>query len=405
MKKIINIFMAVVLIIPCIIIPETARALTLGDLKKELADLEEQFRQNEKDKKMTEAQIDATYNNINSVRNKITQTRENIIKLTVEIEKLNESIKEKDEEIKKIMNFVQTSNGESAYLEYTFGAKDFTDFIYRIAVSEQLAKYNKSLIETYNQMVIDNNRKKEELATKEKQLEKEQKELESYLVTLRTRLKSESDIKLSLEDEIQLLRDRIKDLINKGCKDSDNINSCSRPQLPAGTELFRPLNSGRMTSEFGSRCYKDSKGRWVCDDHLGIDMTQSGSSVPVYSAGTGYVSDIWYRYKCGGNMVFVYHKVNGKNYTIVYAHLRTINVSKGDYVTRNTVIGTMGGNPATEYWDECSSGQHLHFQIATGLYGEDYLSWATFESRCFNPRDIVNFPKLGEYFDDRLTKY
>ena len=52
--------------------------------------------------------------------------------------------------------------------------------------------------------------------------------------------------------------------------------------------------------------------------------------------------------------------INGVNYTSVYMHLRKLYVSKGDVVSKDTQIGLMGGNPSTEYWDSCSTGQHLH---------------------------------------------
>ena len=48
------------------------------------------------------------------------------------------------------MKFVQISNGETNYLEYIFGATDFTDFIYRVSVAEQLGEYNDRLIKEYN---------------------------------------------------------------------------------------------------------------------------------------------------------------------------------------------------------------------------------------------------------------
>ena len=103
---------------------------------------------------------------------------------------------------------------------------------------------------------------------------------------------------------------------------------------------------------------------------------------------------------------------NGNTYTTMYMHLAKALVSKGDTVTKDTVIGIMGGghNPNTPSnytpWDTCTTGAHNHFTIATGLYGIDYSSWASFMSHTFNPRTIVNFPS-GRYnwWTDRLSKY
>ena len=51
MKKVINILMVFVLIVPYVILPEGVGAKTLGDLKRELAELEAEIRQNKKKRK------------------------------------------------------------------------------------------------------------------------------------------------------------------------------------------------------------------------------------------------------------------------------------------------------------------------------------------------------------------
>ena len=67
-------------------------------------------------------------------------------------------------------------------------------------------------------------------------------------------------------------------------------------------------------------------------------------------------------------MLYIQHIVNGTRYTSGYFHLSHINVRVGDMVTQNTVIGGVGGNPGIEWWDGCSTGTHLHLQLAYGLY-------------------------------------
>ena len=100
-------------------------------------------------------------------------------------------------------------------------------------------------------------------------------------------------------------------------------------------------------------------------------------------------------------MVYIHHRINGKNYTSVYMHLRNIYVSPGQSVTANTQIATMGGDPSIEYWDGCSTGQHLHFTLANGLYFKEYSSYDTFQSKTFDPRNKVNFPAVNGWFSGR----
>ena len=102
---------------------------------------------------------------------------------------------------------------------------------------------------------------------------------------------------------------------------------------------------------------------------------------------------------------WVHHKLsNGKTYTSVYMHLYQIKVSKGDTVTKDTVVGIMGGGSTTP-WDYCSTGPHSHLGLATGLYGIDYNS-SSLKSHYINPTSMINFPKsLYTPFYDRYTAF
>ena len=59
------------------------------------------------------------------VENEIKSINNQLTVLEKEIAKIQKDIEKKDKEIKEIMKFVQVSNGESAYLEYAFGASSF----------------------------------------------------------------------------------------------------------------------------------------------------------------------------------------------------------------------------------------------------------------------------------------
>ena len=389
-----------------IMLPSNISAKTLGELKKELQELEEENKKANQDKSMTQEQINKTYSSIDNINKQIAQIDIERKQIATEIEELNEKIKQKDQEMKDIINFLQISNGESAYLEYAFGAKDFTDFIYRVAVSEQLTEYNDSLIKEYNDLIEQNNKKKEELNAKEIELEKAQAESKKKLAELGDKLNEINDLKLSLEEEIKLQKEAVDLYENQlGCKDNEDIENCGRNYLPPGTAFYRPVTNGYITSEFGNRCYT-LNGKWTCDFHSGIDMSSSIYTPPIYAAAPGLVA-LTYRNNCGGNQVFIQHNINGGTYTTHYAHLLTINVKKGDVVTTNTIVGYMGGIPSVTTWDECSTGQHLHFAIAKGIHPSSNTNWwSAYIASQLNPRNYVNFPSgLYNRFEDRLIKY
>lgn len=402
-----NIFLCVIFLIVLLFVPtETTKAKTLGDLKDELNAKIEEYEKTQNEKNLTESQISNIKNNISSIYSEIEKNQNTILELNEQIEELKLNIEKKEAEIKEIIKFYQLSEGESTYLEYIFGAADFTDFIYRMAISEQLTKYNKDLIAKQNQMIEDNKKAQDDLVKKEAELTKKQEELNKQLDSLGNKLSEIVDLKVDIEEEIKLQREAIQ-LYEKqyNCKDSDEISVCTANKLPADTSFWRPLVTGHRSSEYGYRTYT-LNGKTVTDFHTGIDITTyPNANVPVYAAAAGKVVGIVTRASCGGNKIYLNHTINGKHYTTAYVHLRSILVSVGDTVTKDTQIAVMGGNPYIETWDKCSTGAHLHFMIANGWYLDEYYDWNTLVSKTLNPRTIVNFPSGGNTFYNRTTKY
>ena len=397
-----KILLAFVLLIPTLFVPEQeVHAQTLRELKQELEEYEANYKENQSKQALTKEQMNQVQANINQIKKDMEQINVDVTNLTEEVAELEVNIKKKDKEIKDLVNFIQVSNGESAYLEYAFGAQDFTDFIYRMSVSEQLADYNEELIDSFNNMIKQNEQKKVELKEKKEQLSTKQTELDAELAKLGDELESLADTSVSIEEQIQAQKEIIEMYEDKGCDLDQDVASCGRGLLPSSTALYRPLAQGHVTSEWG---YRD----FLSGFHEGIDMTVRPDTynIPVYSVGNGIVSTIMYRNSCGGNMVLVHHTINGQTYTLLYAHLISVNVSTGQYVTTGTQIGVMGGQSDTESYDKCTFGAHLHFTISTGLYGLDYGSWSTLISRSIDPRNLVNFPS-GTYNEwyDRTTAY
>ena len=93
-----------------------------------------------KEKELTEAERNEATAQKKQVESDIANIERQISDVESQIEDIQKDIKKKDEQMKDIMGFVQVTNGDSNYLEYIFGATDFTDFIYRISVAEQLGR-------------------------------------------------------------------------------------------------------------------------------------------------------------------------------------------------------------------------------------------------------------------------
>lgn len=87
--------------------------------------------------------------------------------------------------------------------------------------------------------------------------------------------------------------------------------------------------------------------------HKGIDMRAPGGT-PVYPMASGKVTNVGTD-PMGGNIVNVDH---GNGIRTYYAHLGTITTRKGDIVSNNTQIGTVG-----ESGNARGTVPHCHFQV------------------------------------------
>lgn len=104
-----------------------------------------------------------------------------------------------------------------------------------------------------------------------------------------------------------------------------------------------------ISSHFGYRTdpfYKVNKM------HNGVDFSGPKGS-PIHATGDGVVERTMKSKTGYGNNVIINH---GHGYKTRYAHLNSINVKKGQKITRGQQIGTMGNTGK-------SSGPHLHYEV------------------------------------------
>ena len=382
-------------------------AKTLADLKSELAAAEAKYSKNQSDKKQTEADITATKNKINEINSQKAQVSKEMNDLNEEIRKLGEDIEKMREEIKNIVHYYQISSSNSLYLEYVFNATDFTDFIYRLAISEQLSEHREKTINEYNRLMEENRKKINELASKQTELTKLESQLSVELSKLNSDLSGLVEVSVDINDEIKELKSSISTYTNKyKCSANEDISSCvsrynsarsssnaGSISVPSATGFYRPVSSGRINANFG---YTEYYGSF----HDGMDIgVPHGTSVYAVAAGT--VMKISYKSSCGGNMVYIGHRTTSGTYTSGYFHLASVNVSVGQTVSPDTVIGYSGGVPWIETWDGCSTGAHLHLQFGTGIFMSDYFFYSNYAARKFDPRQLINFPAMGSYFSGR----
>ena len=398
LRKIIILSLFLFLGVYTVIIPDAnTNAKTLGELKTELSQLKSKKAQKENEKQRTQGEINSSNQNIANAKNEITVNQGKIEQAKKDIEKLNESIKETNESIKKTMKAYQLTDGSNVYLEYVFDATSYEDLVYRYAVVEQIIDYNNEQIEKYNDLIKQNEQLQIDLAEREKELNNQIEALSQKIETLGDRLVQISEDSMDVQDEINSTQELINYYTNLGCKDDQDLNECV--SIKGDTSYRRPLFKGTITSYYGYRI-NPLTGTGT-KFHSGVDIGGNPEGTNVYATANGMVGKIIRKASCGGNQVYVFHTINGRQITSMYMHLLTINVSIGDQVTSNTVVGTVGGGSGTRGWETCSTGAHLHFTLATGWYGKTYVNYSTFLANTFDPKTTLGLPEKGSYWYNR----
>ena len=398
LSKILSVILVISLCLTCSYNAE-AKEKTLNELQAEAKANRDAYEKAKSQKELSEAERATATEQKNNVETQINETKTQIETTQKEIEKLQEEINKKDEQIKSLMSFVQISNGESNYLEYIFGAKDFTDFIYRVSVAEQLSDYNDKLIKEYNSNVDELDKKKTELTTKQADLEKQQQQLSELEAKLDKEIENISEGMSSKDDEYKTQIGLINSLKSLGCSGGETMSSCknriyssykSSGSSGGGASAnyngtYMPLLSGRVTSDYGNRSL---------DYHTGIDFSGTTAVYPVASGVVVHVVD-GSTSTCGNHIIYVYHPDYG--YTTSYWHLVNRRVSVGQNVTPSTQLGNTGGAGYTDgqYYGgtyvQCAYGGHIHLNLFYGL--------TTKNSGRINPRTwLKNIPSAGSSF-------
>ena len=377
MRKIIKVYLIVLafvmFLVPAISIYAASNAKTLGDLKNELANLKNQKTSNQQKKNQTQSEINSTKNSISSKQNQIIENQETIAKAIEESERLTIEIAEGKEDLNNLLE------------SYIFEATSYEDLIYRYALIEQIMDYETEQIDSWVEKIDYNTKLKSDLEQKEIELNNQIGSLNKDIVSLGNKINELDEMYQDISAEIVSVQNSINYYQSIGCKDNETLEQCLKV---AGDTIFRkPLKKGVITSSFGYRVHPITGA--TKSFHSGTDIGVSEGS-NVYSTANGTVSMITKKSSCGGNMVYVQHMINGKKYTTTYMHLKTINVKVGDRVTSETVVGLSGGR--SYGYDKCTTGPHLHFSIATGWYGKDYLTYSQWRSHLVDPKKTVPLP-------------
>ena len=400
--KFLSFVMLGLLLFNVIISTSYAKEKTLNELEAEAKANREAYNKAKSQKALTEEEKARATSEKASVQAQISQIEKELQQIDKDIERIQKDIDKKDEQMKDIMSFVQVTNGNSNYLEYIFGATDFTDFIYRISVAEQLGDYNEELIEEYNADVKKLDKKQDELNTKNSELAKKEQELTVLEAQLNKEIETLQSGMVSKDQAYKTQIKLIQSMKARGCKGSDTATSCQNRLNSSGGSLvsvngtYMPIAKGYVTSDYGYRSYGGG------EFHTGIDFSRSVAGDAVYPIADGEVILLDYNRSCGNHIVYVKHNIGGHSYITSYWHLSSWSVRVGQKVSYTTRIGSMAGRNTG---DACSGGIHVHlnlFDNANSQWENRVARGGNPNSGRINPRTVVpQTPKKGGYFSHR----
>lgn len=386
-----------------------AKAITLKEYEDKVKKYQNEVNAAKSAVKKTESQIASTKKEIENINEEIKRLDQEILNMKEEVKKGKEEIKEKSLQVKQFFSYLQMANGENAYLEYAFGADNVTDFIYRMAIVEQMTEYNNEIIKSLEDMIDRNAKREVEINKKEKQLASNKDTLGTKVVSLGEAKAAYEDGGMSAAKELKNYQDLVTAYKKLGCKSSDVIGVDCAVSGPAGV-FRRPTKVGYITSEFG--------GRWG-SFHRGLDITSPNlKKEKIYAVANGTI--IAKYYDTYGALVIMIEHYDSKTktwYTSDYCHMSSYapNIKIGQYVTSDTHIGNMGNTgyviPRPTKANP-NAGTHLHFEVAPCRYGKDNKcgTWSKYvnyvQSIALNngfkgPRALINFPSGGTKWTTR----
>jgi len=405
--------MAAIMLLSLILslIPTRVNAASSTEIKKQIAELKNQKKELESQMKDVQKQTEENEDEIAGMVDKKDAIDQEIFLLYEQIENINQQlsayallIADKQDELDVAQEHLHTlseknkarvrameEDGEITYWSVLFKASDFSDFLDRLSMIDEIAASDRRRLEAMDKAA-------EEVAVAQEALEAEKDELELVKEEMNAaqavldEKRAEADALLAelvqkgyeLDDLYAEMEEQEEEFLKEIAQKEKEYNEAKHrewvqymstyvTQAPdAGATggssggnvvssggWIRPLASYKITSPFGNR---DAPTAGASTYHQGIDLG-APEGTPIYAARTGVVTTATFG-KSAGYYVSINH---GDGYSSIYMHMTRYVVRSGQAVSAGQVIGYVGSTGV-------STGPHLHFGIS---YNGKYINPAS----------------------------
>ena len=408
--------MAAIMLLSLILslIPTNVSAASSSEIKKQIAALKNQKKELEDQMKDVQKQTEENEDEITNMVNQKDAIDQEIFLLYEQIENINQQlaayallIADKQDELDTAQAHLvalseknkdriraMEEDGEVSYWSVLFKASDFSDFLDRLSMIEEIAASDRRRLEEMDKAADEVAAAKSVLDLEKRELEVVKEELDAAQTVLDEK-RAEADALLvelvekgyELEDLYKEMEQQEEDFLKEIAQKEKEYNEAKRQEyiqymstyvtVPPATQpsssggttsssggsstvvgsttWLRPC-SGRVTSPFGNR---DAPTAGASTYHQGVDIS-APEGTPIYASRTGIVTAATSS-KSAGFYVSINH---GDGYSSIYMHMTRYVVSKGQAVSAGQVIGYVGSTGI-------STGPHLHFGIS---YAGSYVN-------------------------------
>lgn len=393
--RFLSVLLSMLLLIPVLSISVSAK--TIEEVQAEQAALAQEREQLESEKAALENDKSKAQDyqavleeEINVIREKIDTTRRNITELNANIteleKKLEESAIEYDDTMELLKERIKAlyQMGDVGTLEILLNSTSLYNFSLRSETLKSVTAHDKLLMDQIREYMEKTEadrqslqQQKEEVAKLQVELEGDQAELvaaqeenNKLLEQLQTEIgnkeaeiaqKDEEDEALNAELE-KLIAEKKAEEEAAASSGSGSSGGSSEGESDGNTVYVPPTggSGGGLGAMWPLPGYGPSYiTQYYGGGHNGLDIG-APYGAEIVAAASGEVLNASYHWSWGNN-VLIYH--NG-TYSTRYAHMSSMAVSVGQYVSQGQVIGYVGntGN---------SFGDHLHFEVYMDGYRVD----------------------------------
>lgn len=343
----------------------------LPEIRQKRFDLKQDFTEKEKQIKSMDAAEQKYLSELKALDDEVSRINQEIRDLQsimveaeiiaadmkIEIDKLAHNIKHREQLIKKRLQTMQNQDGLGLYVDLIFDSKNLSQLFDAATAVSTFIKADKDLLAKHQADLELKKKQGSELERKIVLLEKDQLELDSLEAELQKRVKEKQRLLDSVQKQKQENESELMDMyevyVNLASQEIAILKEKQRVEFSSTQpeEGFIMPARGDLTSGYGPRW-----GRL----HAGIDIADESPDSSVVAAASGTVIRSYYS-ATYGNCVLITHKIKGKTFTTLYAHLEKSTVITGQSINKGEMLGYMGNTGD-------SRGKHLHFEIHEGQW-------------------------------------